>query len=76
MLDVSTFCVHGGPEGRLSGIQGEVTCANPLLLRYLPEFESALEREEEIVEKCVLRFPAIPIIPAEPYDVVSTDYTR
>ena len=23
-LDVSTFCVHGGPDGRLSGIQGQV----------------------------------------------------
>lgn len=29
---------------------------------------------EGIVEKCVLRFPAIPFIPPEPYDVIETDY--
>lgn len=69
-LEVNTFCVHGGPEGRLSGIQGAVSCADPVLLAVLPEFESAQEREEGIVAKCVLRFPAIPFIPPEPYDVI------
>jgi hypothetical protein len=133
-LEVNTFCVHGGPGGRLSGIQvlsisqqdsqpawrhtenhsflsstspsapkgrahgvasrssacrgslnagclcqmvffhaqGAVSCANPVLLKLLPEFETGLEREEMIVEKCVLRFPSLPFIPAEPYNVIRT----
>jgi hypothetical protein len=69
-LTVNTFCVHGGPAGRLSGIQGSVTCANPVLLELLPEFESELERAEGIVEKCILKFDSLPFIPAEPYDVI------
>lgn len=51
-----------------------VTCADPLQLKLLPEFTTPLERLENIVEKCVLRFPAIPFIPPEPYDVIETDY--
>lgn len=32
-LTVNTFCAHGSPDGRVSGIQGAVTCANPVLLK-------------------------------------------
>jgi len=73
-LEVNTFCFHGGPKGRLSGIRGDVTCANPRDLYMLPEFESDFERKEQIREKCILRFPQIPFIPPEPYDVIRTDY--
>jgi hypothetical protein len=73
-LSVSTFCVHGGPNGKISGITGAVSCAQPFALSLLPEFETPLEREEQIAEKCSLRFPAIPFIPPEPYDVIRTDY--
>lgn len=74
-LDVSTFCVHGSPAGRVSGITGDVSCADPKELALAPEFETPLEREERIKEKCVLRFPSIPFVPPEPYDVIRTDYT-
>jgi hypothetical protein len=73
-LEVSTFCVHGGPNGKISGITGAVSCADSYALSLLPEFETPLEREEQIAEKCSLRFPAIPFIPPEPYDVIRTDY--
>lgn len=73
-LRVSTFCVHGGPKGRISGLQGDVTCADPAGLRLLPEFLTPLERKEAILEKCVLRFPSLPFIPAETYDILATDY--
>lgn len=73
-LEVNTFCVHGSPTGRISGIQGQVTCTNPEELKLKPQVETALERKEAIVEKCVLKFPAIPFIPPEPYDVIRTDY--
>ena len=51
-----------------------MSCAEPFALSLLPEFETPLEREEAIQEKCTLRFPAIPFIPREPYDVIRTDY--
>ncbi|GMH40056.1 hypothetical protein BSKO_07960 [Bryopsis sp. KO-2023] len=73
-ISVNTFCLHGGPKGRISGIQGSVSCAQPALLKLLPEFETEFERREGIVAKCVLKFPSIPFIPAEPYDVIATDY--
>lgn len=72
---MSTFCAHGSPTGTISGIKGAVSCAEPYALSLLPEFETAAEREEKVLEKCVLRFPAIPFIPPEPYDVLRTDYT-
>lgn len=50
-LQVNTFCVHGGPGGRLSGIQGSVTCANPELLELLPEFKTKQEKSDKIVGK-------------------------
>lgn len=36
--------------------------------------ETDLERREMIKEKCFLRFPTLPFIPKEPYDVIATDY--
>jgi len=50
--------------------QGSVSCANPVLLELLPEFKSAQERADAIVEKCVLSFDSLPFIPAEPYNVL------
>lgn len=77
-LSVSTFCVHRPPGategGRLSGIQGSVSCANPIFLELLPEFKSDQERADDILEKCVLTFDSLPFIPPEPYDVIRTDY--
>ncbi|KAI7842606.1 hypothetical protein COHA_003710 [Chlorella ohadii] len=74
-LEVNTFCVHGGPGGRLSGIQGSVSCVNPILLEVLPEFKSPQEVSDGIEAKCSLRFDSLPFIPPEPYNVIRTDYT-
>eukprot|EP00793_Prasinoderma_coloniale_P003244 PRCOL_00005879-RA len=41
------------------------------------EFErslSPLEREEDIVGKCTLKFPSLPFVLPLPYDVIATDY--
>lgn len=70
-IQVDTFCVHGGPDGYITGIRGKVQC--------LPEEDLAknatdLEKQEMIKEKCFLRFPTLPFIPKEPYDVIATDY--
>lgn len=58
----------GTPPHRTA--QGSVSCANPVLLELLPEFETELERAEGIVEKCVLRFDSLPFLPPEPYNVI------
>ncbi|KAL9257617.1 Chloroplastic lipocalin-like protein [Drosera capensis] len=70
-IQVDTFCVHGGPDGYITGIRGRVQC--------LPEedkekTENNLQREVMITEKCFLRFPTLPLIPKQPYDVLATDY--
>lgn len=70
-IQVDTFCVHGGPDGYITGIRGKVQC--------LPEEDSEtkeaeLEKPVMITEKCYLRFPTLPFIPKEPYDVLATDY--
>ncbi|KAI9191669.1 hypothetical protein LWI28_011740 [Acer negundo] len=70
-IQVDTFCVHGGPDGYITGIRGKVQC--------LPEEDleknvTDVERQEMIREKCYLRFPTLPFIPKEPYDVIATDY--
>uniref|UniRef100_A0A7S3YRF3 Lipocalin/cytosolic fatty-acid binding domain-containing protein n=2 Tax=Lotharella globosa TaxID=91324 RepID=A0A7S3YRF3_9EUKA len=65
---VNTFCAHGGPDGRISGIQGVVKCLDKM-------DEDPSMMREVFVEQCKLRFPSIPIIPAEPYDIIATDYT-
>eukprot|EP00468_Gymnochlora_sp_CCMP2014_P006628 CAMPEP_0167756720 /NCGR_PEP_ID=MMETSP0110_2-20121227/9539_1 /TAXON_ID=629695 /ORGANISM="Gymnochlora sp., Strain CCMP2014" /LENGTH=242 /DNA_ID=CAMNT_0007642855 /DNA_START=317 /DNA_END=1045 /DNA_ORIENTATION=+ len=67
---VNTFCAHGAPDGPISGIQGVVKCFDD---SQLPN-ESNMMREV-FVKECKLRFPAIPFVPAEPYDIIATDYS-
>ena len=69
---VDTFCVHGSPDGKLSGIRGRVTC---LSMTEAERRATMLERDEMVDVKCFLRFPSIPFIPGEPYDVIDTDYS-
>lgn len=70
-IQVDTFCVHGGPDGYITGIRGKVQCLSE---EDLEKQETDLEKREMIKEKCYLRFPTIPFIPKEPYDVIATDY--
>lgn len=70
-IQVDTFCVHGGPDGYITGIRGKVQCLSE---EDTEKAETDLERQEMIKEKCYLRFPTIPFIPKEPYDVIATDY--
>ncbi|XVF03924.1 hypothetical protein REPUB_Repub05bG0035500 [Reevesia pubescens] len=70
-IQVDTFCVHGGPDGYITGIKGQVQCLSE---EDLVKNETDLERQEMIKEKCYLRFPTLPYIPKEPYDVIATDY--
>ncbi|KAM3696476.1 hypothetical protein ACB094_06G043500 [Castanea mollissima] len=70
-IQVDTFCVHGGPNGYITGIKGKVQC---LPEDNLEKNETELEKLEMIKEKCYLRFPSLPFIPKEPYDVIATDY--
>ncbi|KAK3014490.1 hypothetical protein RJ639_009393 [Escallonia herrerae] len=70
-IQVDTFCVHGGPDGYITGIRGRVQCLSE---EDLERSETDLEMREMIREKCYLRFPTLPFIPKEPYDVIATDY--
>eukprot|EP00252_Welwitschia_mirabilis_P008491 TRINITY_DN2037_c0_g1_i1.p1 TRINITY_DN2037_c0_g1~~TRINITY_DN2037_c0_g1_i1.p1 ORF type:complete len:355 (+),score=68.28 TRINITY_DN2037_c0_g1_i1:41-1066(+) len=70
-IQVDTFCVHGSPDGYLTGIRGKVQCLSETELE---KRETEVERQEMIKEKCYLRFPTLPFIPKEPYDVIATDY--
>ncbi|KAA8526958.1 hypothetical protein F0562_008813 [Nyssa sinensis] len=70
-IRVDTFCVHGGPDGYITGIRGNVQCLSE---EDLEKTETDLEKQEMIKEKCYLRFPTLPFIPKEPYDVIATDY--
>lgn len=70
-IQVDTFCVHGGPDGYITGIRGKVQC---LPEEELENSETNLEKLEMIKQKCYLRFPTLPFIPKEPYDVIATDY--
>lgn len=70
-IQVDTFCVHGGPNGYITGIRGRVQCLSE---EDTEQTETDLERREMIKEKCYLRFPTLPFIPKEPYDVIDTDY--
>ncbi|KAK4398501.1 Chloroplastic lipocalin [Sesamum angolense] len=70
-IQVDTFCVHGGPAGYITGIRGKVQCLSE---EEKDKNETDLERQEMIKEKCFLRFPTLPFIPKEPYDVIATDY--
>ncbi|KAL5214551.1 hypothetical protein ABZP36_003703 [Zizania latifolia] len=70
-IQVDTFCVHGGPDGYITGIRGRVQCLSE---EDMASAETDLERQEMIRGKCFLRFPTLPFIPKEPYDVLDTDY--
>ncbi|XP_072969280.1 chloroplastic lipocalin [Typha angustifolia] len=70
-IQVDTFCVHGSPDGYITGIRGRVQCLSE---EDAENAETDLEKQEMIREKCYLRFPTIPFIPKEPYDVIATDY--
>ncbi|EEF39429.1 protein with unknown function [Ricinus communis] len=70
-IQVDTFCVHGSPDGYITGIRGRVQCLSE---EDLEKKETELEKQEMIKEKCYLRFPTLPFIPKEPYDVIATDY--
>lgn len=70
-IRVDTFCVHGGPDGYITGIRGNVQCIPE---EELEQKQTDLEKQEMIKEKCYLRFPTLPFIPKEPYDVIATDY--
>ncbi|XP_043688376.1 chloroplastic lipocalin isoform X2 [Telopea speciosissima] len=70
-IQVDTFCVHGGPDGYITGIRGKVQCLSE---EDTEKNETDLERQEMINEKCYLRFPTLPFIPKLPYDVIATDY--
>lgn len=70
-IQVDTFCVHGGPDGYITGIRGKVQCLSD---EDLVKNETDLEKQEMIKEKCYLRFPTLPFIPKEPYNVIATDY--
>lgn len=70
-IQVDTFCVHGGPDGYITGIRGRVQCLSE---EDMASAETDLERQEMIKGKCFLRFPTLPFIPKEPYDVLATDY--
>ncbi|KAJ6807108.1 chloroplastic lipocalin [Iris pallida] len=70
-IQVDTFCIHGGPDGYITGIRGKVQCLGD---EEKEKAETDLERQEMIREKCYLRFPTLPFIPKEPYDVIATDY--
>lgn len=70
-IQVDTFCIHGGPDGYITGIRGRVQCIPE---EELEQKETDLEKQEMIKEKCYLRFPTLPFIPKEPYDVIATDY--
>lgn len=70
-IQVDTFCIHGGPDGYITGIRGKVQC---LTEEEKKKAETDLEMQEMIREKCYLRFPTLPFIPKEPYDVIATDY--
>lgn len=68
-IQVDTFCVHGGPDGYITGIRGKVQC-----LSEEDKDKNEIEKEVMLAEKCYLRFPTLPFIPKEPYDVIATDY--
>lgn len=70
-IQVDTFCVHGGPDGYITGIRGKVQCLSE---EDLEKNETEQEVQQMIKEKCFLRFPTLPFIPKEPYDVIATDY--
>ena len=72
VLQVETFCVHGSPTGYITGIRGRVQCVTDRELAKLKLSE--FERKQMVQQKCYLRFPNLPFIPRQPYNVLDTDY--
>ncbi|KAL5707565.1 hypothetical protein ACHQM5_018455 [Ranunculus cassubicifolius] len=70
-IQVDTICVHGSPDGYITGIRGNVQCLSD---QDKYKNQTDLEKREMIREKCYLRFPKLPFIPKLPYDVIATDY--
>ena len=70
-IEVDTFCAHGSPDGYITGIRGVVRCVQDTDIMMA---ETEEERQEMIASKCFLKFPYLPFIPKEPYDVIDTDY--
>ncbi|KAL2628884.1 hypothetical protein R1flu_013570 [Riccia fluitans] len=70
-IKVDTFCVHGSPTGYITGIRGKVQCVSD---EELSKLQTDIERRQMIQQKCFLRFPSIPFIPKQPYNVINTDY--
>ncbi|KAG6556854.1 hypothetical protein Mapa_001801 [Marchantia paleacea] len=70
-IKVDTFCVHGSPTGYITGIRGKVQCVSD---EDLAKLQTDVERMQMIQQKCFLRFPSIPFIPKQPYNVINTDY--
>ncbi|KAL3632783.1 hypothetical protein CASFOL_025767 [Castilleja foliolosa] len=66
-IRVDTFCVHGAPDGYITGIRGKVQCLSD-------EDKNTNETTPEKQAMCYLRFPTLPFIPKQPYDVLATDY--
>ncbi|KAL2941593.1 Chloroplastic lipocalin [Bienertia sinuspersici] len=58
-IQVDTFCVHGGPDGYITGIRGKV---------------QLIWRDRDDQREVLPAFPTLPFIPKEPYDVIATDY--
>lgn len=71
-FQVETFCVHGSPTGYVTGIRGRVQCVTDQELKKLKI--SDFERMQMVRQKCYLRFPNLPFIPRQPYNVLDTDY--
>lgn len=69
-IQVDTFCVHGGPNGYITGIRGKVQCLSG---EDMEKNGTDLERQD-MIKMCYLTFPTLPFIPKEPYDVIATDY--
>lgn len=69
---METFCVHGSPTGYITGIRGRVQCVTDRELAKLKLSE--FERMQMLQQKCYLRFPNLPFIPRQPYNVLDTDY--
>lgn len=69
---METFCVHGSPTGYVTGIRARVQCVTDKELAKLKISE--FERKQMVQQKCFLRFPNLPFIPRQPYNVLDTDY--
>lgn len=70
-IKVDTFCVHGSPTGYITGIRAKVQCVTD---EELSKVQTNFERMQMVQQKCFLKFPSLPFIPRQPYNVLNTDY--